>query len=104
MCSRHQPLNGADSAPGLIYLTRQQARALGAVALTGAQAPAAELLGISALTLRHHLEAAYERLDVVSITGALACMGWTDVPVELLDIEAPPAPDAPIVWIGGLSD
>jgi hypothetical protein len=94
------------TSPGLAgtpvrRITRGQARAVGAVALHGNRTAAAESIGVSSHTLRNHCDAVFESLEVQSITGALARLGWLTIPTELLDLEAPP-PDEGLVWITGL--
>jgi DNA-binding CsgD family transcriptional regulator len=86
----------------LIHLTRQQARTLAAVAVTGERSAAGRLLGVSARTVANHLDLAFERLDVQSVTAAFRALGWLDPPLELLQVEVPAEP-LPFVWIGGLS-
>ena len=52
----------ASRAP-ILYLSRQQARSLAAIAVVHTRADAAALLAISRHTLNRHLAAAYERMD-----------------------------------------
>lgn len=85
----------------LVVLTRQQARALAAVAVSGDRDRAAALLGVSSSTVANHLDLAFQRLDVQSVVAAFRALGWLETPTELLDIEAPKE-SRPFVWIGGV--
>ena len=44
-------------------------------------------LGISANTVKHHLESVYQRLDVSSVLGAIDALGWLhiDCPAPVVD-------------------
>lgn len=84
----------------VVQLTRQQARCLAAVAVTGDRLSAAELLGLSASTLAIHLGLAYERLEVRSSIAAFRVLGWLEVPTELLDIPEAPGNERPLVFLG----
>lgn len=103
MCTSHGELNGADARridleARLIHLTRQQARVLAAVAVTGDRVSAGELLGLSSRTVANHLDLAFERLDVQSVVAAFRALDWLDVPTDLLDVEVPPT-ERPFVWL-----
>lgn len=92
------PLTGP--RPAVYRLTRQQARTLAAVAITPSRRDAADLLALSAHTVRRHLSLAFEALDASSLSEALWRAGWTLPPLDLLDLPARAADG--MVWITGV--
>ena len=84
----------------ILYLSRQQARSLAAVAVTSTRADAAELLAISRHTLGNHLRAAFERLGAASLHEAWWRAGMLVIPVDALELPIGEPPQ--LVWIRGM--
>ena len=82
---------------GLVYVTRQQARAMAATLTSQDRQQAGALLGVSAHTVKRHLSLAFERLGADSLPQAAWIMGWLDVPFDELDI--PTVESHTLVWI-----
>jgi len=63
-------------------MTPRQRDVMRALALTGDQQAAADLLGMSPLTLKRHLTNIYAALGVQSVVSAFRELGWLALPFE----------------------
>jgi DNA-binding CsgD family transcriptional regulator len=63
-------------------MTPRQRDVMKALAFTGDQQAAADLLGMSPLTLKRHLTNVYAALGVQSVVSAFRELGWLALPFE----------------------